>query len=101
MKLRCKAGDLAVVIYAEHLHNIGLIVRVLRPYEGGDINLPDKGFLWEVECSRKQLWISQRRALWRNRGPVPDAYLLPLPATPEELHASRSTRRSQPDAREL
>jgi hypothetical protein len=92
MKLRCKAGDLAVVIYAEHLHNIGLVVRVLHPYDNGDIHLPGKGFLWEVECSQKQLWVSHRRALWRNRGPVPDAYLLPL---------SGKTDSSQQQARQL
>lgn len=97
MKLRCKPGDLAVVIFAEHLHNIGLIVRVLHPYESGDIELPDKGFLWEVECRRKQLWVSQRRALWRNRGPVPDAYLLPLSGLP--AHAGSHAARALPDAR--
>lgn len=95
MKLRCKPGDLAVVVYAEHLHNIGLIVRVLRPYEDGDIHLPDKGFLWDVECQRKQLWISQQRALWRNRGPVPDAYLMPLSGVPGNNQAERSEARSQ------
>lgn len=89
MNLRCKAGDLAVVIYAEHLHNIGLVVRVLQPYENGDIHLPDKGFLWEVECSQKQLWVSQRRALWRHRGPVPDAYLLPLSEKAGDTHTTR------------
>lgn len=93
MKLRCKAGDLAVVIYAEHLHNIGLVVRVLHPYENGDIHLPGKGFLWEVECSQKQLWVSQRRALWRHRGPVPDAYLMPLSENSDgDTQAARRVR---------
>lgn len=97
MTLRCKAGDLAMVIYAEHLHNIGLIVRVLGPYGGGDIRLPDKGFLWEVECSQKQLWVSQRRALWRHRGPVPDAYLLPLGGDQHSDDVARQDRRALRD----
>ncbi len=100
MKLRCKAGDLAVVIYAEHLHNIGLVVRVLRPYENGDIHLPGKGFLWEVECSQKQLWVSQRRALWRHRGPVPDAYLLPLSDKAEGKTGAATRVRALPGGRE-
>lgn len=100
MKLRCKAGDLAVVIYAEHLHNIGLVVRVLRPYGDGDIHLPGKGFLWEVECSRKQLWVSQRRALWRHCGPVPDAYLLPLSGQPDAQSTTASRPRELPRTQE-
>ncbi len=94
MTLRCKAGDLAVVIYAEHLHNIGLVVRVLQPYGEGDIELPGKGFLWEVECRQKQLWVTQGRPVWRHRGPVPDAYLLPLGDQP----INRSTVTERPRA---
>jgi len=78
MKLRCQPSDIALVIRAEHLHNIGLIVRVLGPYDEGDINMHGKGFLWEVECRQLQMWMNHGRVLWRHRGPVPDSYLLPL-----------------------
>ena len=77
MTLRCQPGDIALVIRAEHLHKIGLIVRVLRPYTNGDIELTGKGFLWEVECRQLQMWMANSRVLWRHRGPVPDEYLLP------------------------
>ncbi len=78
MGLRCKPGDIALVIRAEHLHNIGLIVKVLGPYPGGDIDLPGRGFLWEVECKQLQMWMMNGQVRWRHRGPVPDDYLLPL-----------------------
>ena len=90
MKLRCQPGDMALVIKAEHLHNIGLIVRVMQPYAGGDIDLPGKGFLWEVDCHQLQMWVMNRQVLWRHRGPVPDEYLLPL----RDDRADRSTRQT-------
>lgn len=82
MNLRCQPGDLALVIRAEHLHNIGLIVRVMHPYPGGDIALAGKGFLWEVDCRQLQMWTMNGKLLWRHRGPVPDDYLLPLRSGP-------------------
>ena len=93
MTLRCQPGDIALVIRSEHLHNIGLIVRVLHPYTGGDIELPDKGFLWEVECRQLQMWMLQSRVLWRHRGPVPDAYLLPIRGkTPDKTGIGNESR---------
>lgn len=82
MNLRCQPGDIALVIRAEHLHNIGLIVRVMHPYEGGEIALSGKGFLWEVDCRQLQMWMMNGKLLWRHRGPVPDEYLLPLRGRP-------------------
>jgi hypothetical protein len=95
MTLRCKPGDIALVIRAEHLHNIGLIVRVLRPYTGGDIELPDKGFLWEVDCRQLQMWMLNGSVLWRHCGPVPDDYLLPIRGSRDAHHALDKARRAQ------
>ena len=92
MKLRCQPGDMALVIRAEHLHNIGLIVRVLRPYSGGDIDLPGKGFLWEVDCRQLQMWTLHGQVLWRHRGPVPDDYLLPIRGENDEKSLMREAR---------
>jgi hypothetical protein len=106
MALRCKPGDIALVVRAEHLHNIGLIVKVLGPYPGGDIELPGRGFLWEVECKQLQMWMMNGQVRWRHRGPVPDDYLLPLrdKATehdPAQAAAPmpRKQMRAQPPAR--
>lgn len=92
MTLRCQPGDLALVIRAEHLHNIGLIVRVLQPYPGGDIELPGKDFVWEVDCRQLQMWMMNGRILWRHRGPVPDAYLLPIRKDRHPPSSRRDTR---------
>ncbi len=93
MKLRCQPGDLALVIRAEHLHNIGLIVRVLQPYPGGDIDLPGKDFLWDVDCRQLQMWMVNGSVLWRHRGPVPDAFLLPIR---DKRHEASALRVAQP-----
>lgn len=99
MNLRCQPGDLALVIRAEHLHNIGLIVRVLHPYQGGDIALPDKGFLWEVDCPQLQMWVMNGKPLWRHSGPVPDDYLLPLRGGRSDRATQRQARPALPEPR--
>ena len=96
MNLRCQPGDIALVIRAEHLHNIGLIVRVLRPFAEGDIQLNGKGFLWEVDCRQLQMWMSNGRVLWRHRGPVPDEYLLPIRGNRKPEATSEALQLLQP-----
>lgn len=96
MKLRCQPGDLALVIRAEHLHNIGLIVRVVKPYCTGDIELTGKGFLWEVDCRQLQMWMVNGKIHWRHCGPVPDEYLLPIRGNQPGTEALRQARRKQP-----
>ncbi len=93
MKLRCQPGDIALVIRAEHLHNIGLIVRVIQPYSGGDIELNGKGFLWEVDCRQLQMWMANGTVLWRHRGPVPDDYLLPIRGDEDARSSLRERQR--------
>lgn len=95
MKLRCQPGDIALVIRAEHLHNIGLIVRVIQPYADGDIELIDKGFLWEVDCRQLQMWMANGTVLWRHRGPVPDDYLLPIRGEHDLRSARQEKQRVQ------
>lgn len=96
MTLRCEPGDIALVVRAEHMHNIGLIVRVITPYLGGDIDLPCRGFLWEVECKQLQMWMMNGQIRWRHRGPVPDDYLLPLRNQPSRSALANTSRQAQP-----
>lgn len=93
MKLRCQPGDIALVIRAEHLHNIGLIVKVVQPYSGGDIEINGKGFLWEVDCRQLQMWMNNGTVLWRHRGPVPDDYLLPIRGGEDARSSQRERQR--------
>ena len=95
MALRCKPGDIALVVRAEHLHNVGLIVKVLGPYPGGDIDLPGRGFLWEVECKQLQMWMMNGQVRWRHRGPVPDEYLLPLRGQPAAREAGKANAQAR------
>ena len=77
--LRCRVGDLCVVIRAVHPSNLGHIVRVLAPYDprGCDVDMADAD--WLVESARPMTWSRGERHLWqRRRGPVPDECLQPL-----------------------
>lgn len=80
--LRCRVGDLCVVIHAAHPSNLGHIVRILSPYdpcgsEGCDIEMTDAD--WLVESAFPMTWSRGKHRRWRRkRGPVPDEYLQPL-----------------------
>lgn len=40
------ADDIAGGTGYYHRHNLGLIVHVIRPHPGGDLDMPRAGFLW-------------------------------------------------------
>lgn len=79
MEPRCVAGDLAVVIKADHPSNIGHIVRVLAPHDGkGDLVFHNAGTVWLVESFRAMTWAIGKKRIRRKRGPVPDSLLKPI-----------------------
>lgn len=76
MDLNCRPGDLAIVVLAENLPNIGLIVRVLKRHDGrGSLAVKDKGPLWTVQCHHVLTYQVGESLVRRKRGPVPDSYL--------------------------
>ena len=77
--LRCRVGDLCVVVRAVHPSNLGHIVRVLAPYDPGGCDLDMDEADWLVESALPLTWSRGERRLWRRRrGPVPDECLQPL-----------------------
>ena len=78
-KLRCRPGDLAIVIQAEFATNLGRIVRIIGVDDRkGDILFPVKTPTWLVRCELPMTWHNDKKRHSRRQGPVPDAYLQPI-----------------------
>ena len=81
--MRCKAGDLAVVVNAQFRCNIGNIVRVIAPDDGtGAIRFTGEGQVWVVACHRPMTWTVRGKRYRRKSGPVPDNRLWPVRGLP-------------------
>jgi hypothetical protein len=81
--LRCKPGDLAIVIKAECQTNLGRIVRVIKRSQGdGDLIYSSFEPTWWVESSHPMTWTKSKKRYRRKKGPVPDAQLQPIKALP-------------------
>lgn len=79
--MRCRPGDLAVVVSAVNKQNIGKMVRVLRAYDGtGDILLVGSGPQWLVHCSVPIVcgWPGKKPIHRRKVGPALDSQLQPI-----------------------
>lgn len=85
MRLRCRTGDLAIVIYDEPgcESNIGRILRVRGPIrQFAPYDIP----CWHIRPVRSDPWrvvepgrtIVSERVTWKSRVCHPDAWLLPL-----------------------
>ncbi|CAM8647916.1 hypothetical protein MCEGEM3_02726 [Oxalobacteraceae bacterium] len=78
-KLRCRPGDLAIVIQAEFAINLGRIVRIIGVDDRkGDILFPEQTPTWLVRCELPMTWHNDNKRHRRRQGPVPDAYLQPV-----------------------
>jgi hypothetical protein len=85
MKLRCKSGDLALVIHDEDIcqQNIGKLVRVAGPL---DYNRRLKRVCWLIEPVKAEPWQCvtpkvqhyQRIVTFANNMEHPDSWLLPI-----------------------
>ena len=88
-KLRCRVGDLAVIIAADHRCNIGNIVKIIAAYDGArGPYVEGYGHVWTVISPRAMTWGNQslgKRFRWK-RGPVPDVQLQPIRGqTPQKV----------------
>ena len=77
--MKCKPGDLAVVVNAQCACNIGFIVEVIAPHDGrGDIVFKGQGHVWLVKCHAPMTWYLRGKRYRRKTGPVPDSRLQPI-----------------------
>ena len=108
--MRCKPGDLAIVVSAELRCNLGNIVRVIAPHDGaGTLRFPNQGHVWIVDCPRLMTWYLNGKRYRRKTGPVPDNRLQPirglppgyLMAKPTELESGKEKKVDRKRAAEL
>ena len=77
--MKCRVGDLAVVIAAHHRSNLGRIVRILAQHDGsGNISFTRVGHVWLVDAPHSMVWSVGTKRYRRKLGPVPDCQLQPI-----------------------
>jgi hypothetical protein len=81
--LRCKIGDLAIVVRAKLPENLGQIVEVLGPQTDIPFRLTDSGHVWQVRAAGGRASLYYRfeksgRVVRHAEGPVPDSCLDPI-----------------------
>ena len=82
--MRCKPGDLAVVVSAELRCNVGIIVRIIAPHDGaGALRFRHHGHVWLVTAPRRMTWYMHGKVYRRKTGPVPDNRLQPIRGLPQ------------------
>jgi len=92
-ELRCKPGDLAIVIKAKNKCNLGRIVRVTQLDQGsGPLFYPASTPTWLTESAHRMTWYVQGKRIQRKRGPIPDAHLQPVRGIPPGRDVADSLR---------
>jgi hypothetical protein len=77
--MRCRPGDLAVVVRARVKSNIGRIVRVMKTDDGSSgVPLDGVGPAWLVKSSARLTWWFGTCRRRRRYGPLLDADLQPI-----------------------
>lgn len=95
--MRCRPGDLAVVVSACHACNIGKVVHVLQLHDGsGDIAYAKNREVWLVRGSTPLTWTKGKKRFRRKTGPVPDVQLQPIRRRSTGTAASRTTQLIEP-----
>lgn len=83
-KVRCRPGDLAVVISAKNKRNLGIIVNIIDADDRkGAVRYPLGTPTWLVESQKPLTWVVDGKRHSYHCGPVPDAQLQPIRATPQ------------------
>jgi len=77
--MKCKVGDLAVIVAADFKSNIGNIVKVIAPDDGkGICDWSEQGLAWVVTAARPITWVINGKRYRRKIGPVPENRLQPI-----------------------
>ena len=88
--LRCKPGDLAIVIDAKYKRNLGIIVKVIEMDDRtGAVRYALETPAWLAESQKAMTWVVNGTRYISNRGPIPDAQLQPIRGTSKEQDTQR------------
>jgi hypothetical protein len=89
-ELRCKPGDLAIVIDAKYKRNLGIIVKVIELDDRtGPVRFALDTPVWLIESQEAMTWVVNGTRYISNRGPIPDAQLQPIRGTSKEQDTQR------------
>jgi len=89
-ELRCKPGDLAIVIDAKYKRNLGIIVKVIELDDRtGPVRFALDTPVWLIESQEAMTWVVNGTRYLSNRGPIPDAQLQPIRGTSKEQDTQR------------
>lgn len=97
--MKCKPGDLAVVLSAVHQSNVGKFVNVVRLYDVNDgVTLGGSRPVWLVRSHTPLTWRTGDKLWCAIRGPVPDASLQPIRGLAGQIRRSnRATLEKKTD----
>ncbi len=77
--MKCKAGNLAIVIDAINPENIGRIVNVVRlQSEKDELKIEGQGTVWYVKAFNPMTWTVGNQTHHACEGPAPDDFLHPI-----------------------
>ncbi|MBM3345672.1 MAG: hypothetical protein FJY55_04130 [Betaproteobacteria bacterium] len=92
--MKCKPGDLAIVINAQISDNLGNIVRILRLDDGsGKFVFKGQGRVWIVASPRPMTWALRGKQYRDTTGPVPENRLQPIRGLDPGRRAGRAAAR--------
>ena len=84
-ELRCKPGDMAVVIDAKYKRNLGIIVKVIELDDRtGPVRYALDTPAWLAESQKAMTWVVNGTRYSSHRGPIPDAQLQPIRGAQKE-----------------
>jgi len=97
--LRCKPGDLAIIVKAYNRCNIGTIVQVIRRDDGQhplsfSPNIP----CWLVSSAKRLTWSKNAKKVRRFEGPAPDDQLQPIRGLTTRKITAKSLKTLEPTA---
>ena len=89
--MRCRPGDMAVIVDAFNKCNIGKIVTVIELHDGsGELALKLKEPVWLIRCSVPIIWSTDTKRWRRKSGPAGDSALQPIRGLPVDDAESTS-----------
>jgi hypothetical protein len=79
LNMKCKPGDLAIIIEPYHPENVGLIVHVIKTHWNQKALEKSEGdHLWLVECQQPMTYSYGEVLRRKKRGPAQDSVMQPI-----------------------
>lgn len=95
--MKCKPGDLAIIVDPYNPENAGLIVQVIKTHWNQDALQKSEGdHIWLVQCQQPMTYCYGERLRRRKCGPAPDSVMQPIRGSGNDLNVSRELDTATP-----